>query len=89
MIAIRAVVTGKVQGVGFRWSTRHEATRLGVAGWVRNRRDGSVELHAEGDEAAVAALITWLRVGPSHSRVDEVRHEPANPLETPGFAIVD
>ncbi len=89
MIAIHGVVTGRVQGVGFRWSTRHEARRVGVTGWVRNRSDGSVELHAEGDQAAVDGLIEWLRSGPPHSRVDEVRVEPAKPLETAGFDIVE
>ena len=68
----RAVVTGRVQGVSFRAATTSEARRLGVAGWVRNRADGAVELEAQGDEAVVAALLAWCAHGPSAARVDGV-----------------
>jgi acylphosphatase len=61
MKADNVVVTGLVQGVGFRWSARRAAERIGVRGWVRNRADGSVELHVEGDEERVAAMLAWLR----------------------------
>lgn len=70
--AVRARVSGVVQGVYFRQSTRDEATRLGVRGWVRNLADGRVELHAEGDVAAVDALLAWAHRGPSSARVDGV-----------------
>ena len=70
MKRIRAIVRGDVQGVGFRAATAHEARRLGVAGWVRNLRDGTVEVDARRDRpTAVDALITWLRRGPSLARV--------------------
>jgi acylphosphatase len=68
----RIIVTGRVQGVGFRASCAREANRLGVAGSVRNRIDGSVEVVAEGDDTAVATLTEWCRVGPTFSRVQSI-----------------
>lgn len=73
-IVRRAVtVTGRVQGVSFRWHTVQQAERLGLAGWVRNHDDGSVRLEAQGPEAAVAELVRWLHEGPPHARVDGVQ----------------
>lgn len=72
-VARRIVARGRVQGVFFRDSTRREAIRLGVTGWVRNCPDGTVEAHVEGAPDAVAALVTWSREGPRHADVDEVR----------------
>jgi acylphosphatase len=69
---IHAVVTGRVQGVGFRWTTVDEARQLGVRGWVRNRVDGSVEVEAEGERAAVEALVRFLHQGPRGAHVDHV-----------------
>jgi acylphosphatase len=66
---VRVVVRGRVQGVGFRAATAHEARRLGLAGWVRNAYDGSVEVEAEGPAAAVEALCAWLARGPSYAHV--------------------
>jgi acylphosphatase len=66
----RVVVTGRVQGVFFRDSAAREARRRGVAGWVSNRPDGSVEAVFEGEPDAVAALVAWARHGPEHARVD-------------------
>ena len=68
----RVVVTGRVQGVGFRWFVRQEARRLGVAGWVRNLPDGSVELAAGGAAPAVQRLLDHVRVGPDASQVEAV-----------------
>ena len=68
----RLVVTGRVQGVAFRAATQDEALRLGVRGWVRNRRDGAVEALAEGDRRQVEALVAWCRHGPPLARVDGV-----------------
>ena len=75
MSAIRraATVTGRVQGVSFRWHTEQRAQRLGLTGWVRNHDDGSVRLEVQGDEDAVADLLAWLHDGPPHARVDGVR----------------
>jgi DNA ligase D-like protein (predicted 3'-phosphoesterase) len=73
--AVRAVVRGKVQGIGFRDVTMREAHRLGVMGWVRNEDDGSVLVHAEGPEQAVEELVAFLREGPSGAQVADVEVE--------------
>ena len=78
MITLELHISGRVQGVGFRDALRDEARRLGVTGWVRNRRDGSVEALAQGDAAAVDALLAWARRGPPGSRVDDVRVRPSS-----------
>lgn len=61
---VRIEITGQVQGVGFRYAMRAEARRRGVSGWVRNRRDGSVEALLQGEADAVGALVDWARQGP-------------------------
>jgi acylphosphatase len=66
---VRVTVRGRVQGVGFRASTAHEARRLGVVGWVRNQFDGTVEVEAGGEDAQVDALLAWLKHGPPSARV--------------------
>lgn len=73
MERLAAQVTGRVQGVGFRYFTRKTATRLGLTGWVRNEPDGSVELVAEGSREALEDLLEALEQGPPASRVDHVR----------------
>lgn len=65
-------MSGRVQGVSFRWYTEQRARELGVNGWVRNEPDGSVALHAEGDDQAVDALVEWCRTGPALARVRNV-----------------
>jgi acylphosphatase len=65
-------IQGRVQGVWFREAMRREAERLGVAGWVRNRPDGSVEAVAQGAPEAVDALIEWARTGPPQARVERI-----------------
>ena len=72
MPAARFIVRGKVQGVWFRASTRDEAMRLGLAGHARNLADGSVDVLAIGDAAAIDMLERWLQVGPPLARVDAV-----------------
>jgi acylphosphatase len=82
------VAYGTVQGVGFRWFTQRAARRLGLAGYVRNRPDGAVELEAEGPAERVAELIHTVQQGPPGAHID--RLEPiapsSGPLEEP-FAI--
>jgi acylphosphatase len=72
------IVHGRVQGVGFRAFVEHEALRRGIGGWVRNRRDGSVEAVFTGEPVAVAAMIEACRTGPLGARVDALyEHEGA------------
>ena len=83
----RLQITGRVQGVGFRYAMQHEALRLGVSGWVRNRRDGSVEALAQGAPASVDALIAWARRGPPGARVADLQVEAAAPEALAGFEL--
>jgi len=76
----RYIVRGRVQGVGFRWFVDHEARQLGLAGWVRNNIDGTVELLAMGNEQQLATLKRRLQQGPRAARVDEVQELPAEPV---------
>lgn len=64
LVARNYIVSGRVQGVGYRWFVIHQANALGIVGWVRNRRDGTVEVWAEGKEAALNELERELREGP-------------------------
>lgn len=66
----RVTVRGRVQGVGFRWATQAEAERLGVAGYVRNMPDGTVQAELEGADEAVQRMLDWLRHGPPPAVVD-------------------
>jgi acylphosphatase len=87
MTGARFLVSGKVQGVFFRASTRHEALRLGLNGYARNLADGRVEVVACGRSEALQELEQWLRQGPPAARVDEVlRSEYAEPIPN-GFAV--
>jgi acylphosphatase len=86
-IARRVVVSGHVQGVFFRDQTRREAHRHGVAGWVRNCADGTVEAWLEGPAEAVGQLVRWCRQGPRHATVYDVRVENAEPAGCARFEI--
>ena len=83
-VRFHVLVRGLVQGVWFRESTRHEATRLGVCGWVRNLPDGRVEAVFEGTPAAVEAMLAWAERGPVHARVDGLTGTPRFPGGSPG-----
>lgn len=85
MGCVRFIVTGHVQGVFFRASTRAEAERLKVSGYARNLDDGSVEVLACGDDMALDALERWLRRGPPAARVEVLRRVAANESPPPGF----
>ena len=80
-------ITGHVQGVFFRQWTADTANRLGVSGWVRNRPDGSVEVHASGEPDAVEALIAELRHGPPMAEVADVGVEEAEAAADTGFRM--
>ncbi|MBZ5520961.1 MAG: acylphosphatase [Acidobacteriia bacterium] len=80
MTARSYIVRGRVQGVGFRWFVEYESRQLGVAGWVRNNIDGTVEVLAMGSEEQLSALGLKLRRGPRAARVDEVKEMPAEPV---------
>jgi acylphosphatase len=86
--AVRAVVRGQVQGVGYRWFAQRLASRLELSGWVANRADGSVELLAEGAETDLLALLSGLREGPSSALVSDVEVSWMAPTALPtGFSI--
>jgi acylphosphatase len=78
--ARRFLVRGRVQGVGFRWFVEREAHILGVAGWVRNHADGSVEVLAQGTRDQLSGLRSRLREGPRAARVDGVEESEARPV---------
>jgi acylphosphatase len=85
----RLRITGRVQGVAFRASTVATARALGLSGWVANRADDSVEVVAEGDDVAVAALVRWCHHGPPAARVDriEVMEESLQGVLPEPFAV--
>ena len=76
MPALRLMIFGRVQGVGYRAFVAEEGRRLGVTGWVRNRSDGSVEAVVSGDGRAVAAMLAACRRGPRFSAVERIEEEP-------------
>ena len=79
--AKRYLVRGRVQGVGFRWFVEREAHVLGIAGWVRNNHDGSVEVLAQGTRDQLSGLHSKLREGPRAARVDEVDVSEVKPVQ--------
>ena len=86
MASLHVIVAGRVQGVGFRWFVRETARRVGLAGWVYNRPDGTVEIAADGDDESIALLRAAVRKGPPGADVGEVRElssEDAGPLTKP------
>jgi acylphosphatase len=88
-VAVRRRIraSGSVQGVFFRDSTRREAEQRGVAGWVRNRSDGTVEAVFEGDEDAVSALVEFARSGPGSARVEDLDVSSEEPEGLDGFDV--
>jgi acylphosphatase len=84
---VRVRIRGRVQGVFFRAEARARAESLGVAGWIRNAGDGSVEAVFEGNDGQVESMVEWCRRGPAGARVEEVevgREEPAGEI---GFQV--
>lgn len=85
---VRAVISGKVQGVYFRVFTKEEADHLHLSGWVRNLPNGDVESLIEGPSDRVDTMVDWLAKGSPHSRVDHVEvEEVSNPEPINGFTI--
>ncbi|MBW2085078.1 MAG: acylphosphatase [Deltaproteobacteria bacterium] len=74
-IRVRLIISGRVQGVYFRYSTEREASRLGLSGWVRNLRSGDVEAVIEGEESLVEEMVKWCRHGPPGAMVHEVKEQ--------------
>ena len=83
----RVLISGRVQGVGFRWSCRRMAEAEGLAGWCRNLPDGRVEACFEGDRAAVERAVAWCRAGPSSAIVTSVDATPEMPEGERGFRL--
>lgn len=87
-VCVSAYVYGRVQGVGFRYSTQQQATQLGLTGYARNLDDGSVEVVACGSQEQVDSLIDWLKQGgPKSAKVDRVLTEPKAPGDYPDFRV--
>jgi acylphosphatase len=86
-VCVKVRITGLVHGVFFRASLSRVATEEGVAGWVRNVPDGSVEAMLEGEEDAVMRVVGWAKKGPPRSRVDRVRAERQETRNLRGFRI--
>lgn len=84
---VRVLVSGRVQGVGYRQACADQARRHGLAGWVRNRADGRVEAVFEGQPAAVAAMIAWCREGPVWAAVDDLDVSSEAPESLSGFRV--
>ena len=87
MRAFYAHVCGRVQGVGFRYSTIMEARRMGVNGWVRNAPNGDVEIWAEGQPEKLTQFFTWLHRGPQYAQVDSVEKEDKEPKGYHNFNV--
>lgn len=83
-----ATVTGRVQGVGYRYAVLRMAEEFGLRGWVRNRPDGSVEAWAQGNEAVLQEFVAFLRRGPRSARVDSVEIRSVEPdIDLTGFSV--
>jgi acylphosphatase len=87
MKRMRVRASGRVQGVFFRAEARSRAESLGLAGWVRNALDGTVEAVFEGDPAGVDSMVEWFRHGPSGARVDELDVIDEEPAGEAGFQV--
>ncbi len=87
LVCRHVLVSGRVQGVGFRWHARAKAGELGLAGWVANLPDGRVEAWLEGAAEAVEAMLAWLRKGPPAARVTNLEVVESEPRGMTGFGV--
>jgi acylphosphatase len=78
-LQIHVIISGRVQGVWFRASTKEKAEQLGLTGWVMNTRDGKVEAVFEGEENFLQEMLSWCHQGPPHSRVENVEIKKQSP----------
>lgn len=88
MRRVHVIVSGEVQGVGYRYTAKMHADRLGVTGWIRNRRDTTVEAEVEGRVDAVDAMLAWMAGGPPGSRVDDARLSERTVIGGSGFEVL-
>jgi acylphosphatase len=88
MRRVHVRVTGRVQGVGFRYSTQIQADRLGIGGWVRNCDDRAVEAQIEGPEAAVEKMLAWMADGPAAARVTRIVTMDITATGATGFRVL-
>lgn len=87
MVCVRALISGRVQGVGYRYSTQKQARIVGTVGWVRNLLDGRVEAVVQGTREQVDAMIRWMHQGPLSAKVEQVLTEDHPLQEFPDFEI--
>ena len=87
LIAVHVLISGKVQGVGYRYSTVQEAQKLGIRGWVRNLLDGRVEAIFEGTEPLIEQMLQWCHEGPGSAKVMDVTIETVEPQLYQGFEV--
>lgn len=88
MTRVHVIVRGEVQGVGYRYTLRMVATDAGASGWVRNRRDGTVEAEIEGTPEQVDEVLAWMAEGPPGSRVEDSTVEQREPGGGAGFDVL-
>ena len=88
MKTVHVIVKGKVQGVFYRATAKEVADKMGIKGWVKNTRDGAVELLITGDEEIIATYIAWCRQGPPRAKVDEVKSEEKEVTPFDDFQIL-
>ncbi|WP_107669013.1 acylphosphatase [Cyanothece sp. BG0011] len=87
LICVHVFISGTVQGVGYRYSTVQEAQKLGIKGWVRNRRDGRVEAIFEGTEPLIEQMVQWCHQGPRSAKVTDVTLETVELQLYKGFEV--
>ncbi len=85
--ALHILVRGRVQGVFFRASAQEKANEENISGWVRNHPNGTVEIHAEGSEQALARFVEWCRLGPPAAKVTDLDIEPVSVAGSTSFSI--